>query len=155
MRRSPRNTILVGDAWARLRELPQASVDCVITSPPYYQLRDYGVPGQLGLEPAVEDWVGALGRVFEEVARVLKPTGSLWLDLADSYSRHPRYGAPAKALLLAPERLLLALTSNAQSVDYVVSFAADNAPLTMHTYDDKGGLKTAPYLLEQLDGVMS
>jgi DNA modification methylase len=109
--KAPRNTILVGDAARRLRGLATDSVDCVITSPPYYQLRDYGVPGQLGLEPTVEDWVSALGRVFEEVARVLKPTGSLWLDLADSYSRHPAYGAPAKALLLAPERLLLALAA--------------------------------------------
>lgn len=51
MNQLPRNTILGGDATEWLRQLPRASVDCVITSPPYYQLRDYGMPGQIGLEP--------------------------------------------------------------------------------------------------------
>jgi len=109
MTKLPRNTILTGDATAVLRGLPSASVDCVITSPPYYQLRDYGVAGQLGLEPTVDDWVAGLRRVLAEVGRVLKPGGALWLNVADSFSRHLRYGAPPKGLLLAPERLLLAL----------------------------------------------
>ena len=52
----PRNTILIGDARVQLATLPGASVDCIITSPPYFQLRDYGVTGQLGLEPTVEQW---------------------------------------------------------------------------------------------------
>ena len=108
----PRNSILVGDALERLRGLPSASVDCVISSPPYYQLRDYGVEGQIGLEPTVEAWVEALRAVFAEVARVLKPTGAIWLDLGDSYSRHSRFGAPTKSLLLAPERLALALSAD-------------------------------------------
>jgi site-specific DNA-methyltransferase (adenine-specific) len=110
MKQLPRNTILTGDAATVLQALPSASVDCVITSPPYYQLRDYGVVGQLGLEPAVDDWVAGLVQVLAEVARVLKPAGALWLNVADSFSRHRRYGAPPKGLLLAPERLLLALT---------------------------------------------
>lgn len=108
----PRNTILVGDALKRLRTLPTASVDCVITSPPFYMLRDYGVAGQLGLEPTVTAWVENLRAVCRELARVLKPTGSLWLNLGDSYSRHRRYGASPKSLLLAPERLLLALVAD-------------------------------------------
>src|SRR5438128_8041117 len=108
MRELPRNTILTGDAAAVLAELPEASVDCVVTSPPYYQLRDYGVAGQLGLEPTVEGWVADLRQVCREVARVLVPTGALWLNLGDSFSRHPKYGAPTKGLLLAPERVLLA-----------------------------------------------
>ena len=61
------------------------------------------MPGQFGLEPTVLEWVARLQRALHELARVLKPTGSLWLDLADSYSRHPSYGAPAKSSLLAPE----------------------------------------------------
>lgn len=108
----PRNSILTGDAVERLRELPSASVDCVITSPPYFQLRNYGAQGQIGLEPHVDEWTQSLRRVFAETARVLKPTGALWLNLGDSFSRHPRYGAPPKSLLLAPERLLLALAAD-------------------------------------------
>jgi len=104
-----RNVILIGDAAERLRSLPTGSVDCAATSPPYYGLRDYDVEGQLGLEPCVDDWVNRLRLVLTDVGRVLKPTGSLWLNLGDSFSRHIRYGAPPKSLLLAPERLLLAL----------------------------------------------
>jgi site-specific DNA-methyltransferase (adenine-specific) len=107
----PRNTVLVGDARERLAELPAASVDCVVTSPPYFQLRDYGgEPDQLGLEETVEEYVTELTAVCREIARVLKPAGSLWLNLRDAYSRSRSAGASRKSLLLAPERLLLALT---------------------------------------------
>jgi len=106
---TPRNTILVGDAVAQLRTLAPESVDCVVTSPPYFLLRDYHVGGQLGLEDQVEAWVENLRTVMAEVARVLVPTGSAWLNLGDSYSRHARYGAPKKSLFMAPERLALAL----------------------------------------------
>jgi site-specific DNA-methyltransferase (adenine-specific) len=122
----PRNTIMTGDATTQLCELPAGSVDCVVTSPPYYQLRDYQVAGQLGLEPSVEGWVMSLRGVFEEVARVLKPTGSLWLNLGDSYSRHMRYGAPPKGLLLAPERLLVALAADGWLVRNKVIWAKPN-----------------------------
>jgi site-specific DNA-methyltransferase (adenine-specific) len=105
----PRNTVLLGDAAETLRSLPQHSIDACVTSPPYFALRDYGVEGQIGLEPDVDAWVVDLCTVFDEVARVLKPAGSLWLNLGDSFSRHTRYGAPAKSMLCAPERLLLAL----------------------------------------------
>jgi site-specific DNA-methyltransferase (adenine-specific) len=107
-----RNTILAGDAVERLADLPDASVDCVVTSPPYFQLRDYGVRGQLGLEPTVDIWVTNLRAVCRQLARVLKSTGSVWLNLGDSFSRHPRYGVPPKGLLLAPERLLIALAAD-------------------------------------------
>ncbi|GAA1795235.1 site-specific DNA-methyltransferase [Luedemannella flava] len=108
----PRNTILQGDALEQLAELPPGSIDCVITSPPYYALRDYGRDGQLGLEPTIDGWVANLRRVFAELARVIKPTGAAWLNLGDSYSRHDRYGVPAKGLLLGPERVLLALAAD-------------------------------------------
>ncbi|MGH9089841.1 MAG: DNA-methyltransferase [Acidimicrobiales bacterium] len=106
----PTGRVLVGDVLDRLAELPSGSVDCVITSPPYFQLRDYGVVGQLGLESSVDGWVASLAAVCDELARVMTPAGGLWLNLGDSYSRGPTYGAPAKGLLAAPERLLLALT---------------------------------------------
>jgi site-specific DNA-methyltransferase (adenine-specific) len=107
-----RNLIHVGDALAELRKLPTATVDSCVSSPPYYGLRDYQVRGQIGLEPAVDDWVEQLRVVCREIGRVLKPSGSLFLNVGDSYSRHPRCGAPAKSLLLGPQRLLLALAAD-------------------------------------------
>lgn len=123
---APRNRILTGDALTRLRELPDASVDCVITSPPYFGLRDYGMQDQLGLEPTVGGWVDNLRRVCREVARVLVPTGSFWLNLGDSFSRHARYGTPPKGLLLAPERMVLALAEDGWLVRNKVIWAKSN-----------------------------
>jgi site-specific DNA-methyltransferase (adenine-specific) len=105
----PIGQILVGDARQRIHELPRDSIDCVITSPPYFRLRNYQTGGQIGLEDHVEGWVSELLLVFDGLQRVLKPSGSVWLNLGDSYSRHARHGAPKKSLLLGPERLLLAL----------------------------------------------
>lgn len=126
-RRLPRNRVLIGDATRRLKELPTSSVDCVVTSPPYFNLRDYGRARQIGLEPHVDDWVQALRPVTHELARVLKPTGSLWLNLGDSFSRHNRYGAPPKSLLLAPERLLLALLEDGWIVRNRVAWIKPNS----------------------------
>ena len=114
--RLPRNQVLVGDASDRLLQLPADSVDCVITSPPYYRLRNYGHAAQLGAEPHVDDWVAALRLVMRGVARVLKSTGTAWLNLGDTYSRRASAGAPPKSLLLAPERLALALLDDGWTV---------------------------------------
>ena len=66
--------------------IPDESVDCVVTSPPYYGLRDYGINGQIGLEESPEEYANTMVEVFREVWRVLKPTGTVWLNLGDSYS---------------------------------------------------------------------
>ena len=108
----PRNRLLVGDALHELRQLPDDDVDMVLTSPPYFRLRDYGVDGQLGLEAHVDDWVRELRAISSELARVLTPTGTLWLNLGDAYSTHTREGAARKSLLLAPERLALQLVAD-------------------------------------------
>jgi len=108
----PRNQILVGDAVTCLAELPSASVDCIVTSPPYYGLRDYEVDGQIGHEQSIHGWVASLLIVAAELARVLKPTGTFWLNVDDSYSRHRNDGAPPKGMLLGPERLLIALADH-------------------------------------------
>lgn len=79
-------TILTGDARGRLQELQSDSVHCVVTSPPYYGLRDYGVAGQIGLEASPDDYIDALVEVFREVRRVLRPDGTLWLNIGDSYA---------------------------------------------------------------------
>jgi len=107
----PRREIITGDALTELRKLPSSCVDVVLTSPAYFRLRDYQIDGQLGMEPTVSEWVDHLLAVCDELARVLRPTGSLWLNLGDSYSRHDRFGAPPKSLLLGPERLLPALSA--------------------------------------------
>src|SRR2546421_7822632 len=121
-----RNVVLVGDARRRLKELPTGSVDTVITSPPYFLLRNHRVGGQLGLEPSVQEWVANLSAVFDEVARVLKPAGSLWLNLGDSYARKVEHGAPPKGLVLAPERLLLALAEHGWLVRNKVAWCKPN-----------------------------
>jgi DNA modification methylase len=122
----PVGTIHGGDARTQLGRLPGDSVDTVITSPPYYLLRDYGVRGQIGSEATVDGWVDGLLAVLEEIGRVLKPTGSVWLNLGDTYSRHYRFGAPPKSLLLGPERLMLALTRAGWSVRNKVVWAKPN-----------------------------
>jgi len=128
----PVNQIVCGDCLEIMRGWPSESVDCCVTSPPYYGLRDYGVQGQLGLEPTPEQYIAAMVAVFEEVRRVLKPTGTLWLNIGDSYSatrwsagggqpmnKHrdthrsgahdKNSGLPDKNLLMIPARLALAL----------------------------------------------
>src|SRR5215831_2612939 len=75
-----------GDVLDRLREMPDASVQMVATSPPYYGLRDYGHDGQIGLEPSPDAYVAKLVEVFREVKRVLRDDGTLWLNLGDSYA---------------------------------------------------------------------
>ena len=72
-----------------LRSLPAACVRTCITSPPYFQLRDYGVDGQIGLEPTPEAYVAALVEVFREVRRVLAADGTLWLNIGDTYANDP------------------------------------------------------------------
>lgn len=78
--------ILKGDCRQVLRTFPDESVHCCVTSPPYYGLRDYGVDGQIGLEPTPDAYVEQLVSVFAEVKRVLRDDGSLWLNLGDSYA---------------------------------------------------------------------
>jgi DNA modification methylase len=78
--------ILQGDCREVLAGLPAASVHCCVTSPPYFGLRDYGVDGQIGLEPTPAEFVAELVAVFREVRRVLRDDGTLWLNLGDSYA---------------------------------------------------------------------
>ena len=79
-------TLYHGDAQAVLRTLPDESVHCAVTSPPYYGLRDYGEPGQYGLEASPAAYVQTMASVFAEVRRVLAIDGTLWLNLGDSYA---------------------------------------------------------------------
>lgn len=94
--------ILTGDCRDVLATLPSSSVNCCVTSPPYFGLRDYGVDGQMGLDLTPEDFVAGMVAVFREVRRVLRDDGTLWLNIGDSYG-------PGKNKLLIPARLALAL----------------------------------------------
>ncbi len=80
------DTVVCADALDWLRTLPDESVNCIITSPPYYGLRDYGADGQLGLEDTPAAYVERLVAVFREIRRVLRPDGVCWLNLGDSYA---------------------------------------------------------------------
>lgn len=79
-------TILVGDVLTRIKEIPDQTIQCCVTSPPYWGLRDYGHDGQLGLEATPEQYVENMVAVFREVRRILKDDGVLWLNLGDSYA---------------------------------------------------------------------
>jgi DNA modification methylase len=81
-----------GDALTVLREMESESVDCVVTSPPYWSLRDYQVEGQLGLESTPEEYVTNMVEVFREVRRVLKRHGTVWCNLGDSYNANTGKG---------------------------------------------------------------
>lgn len=107
-----RNQVLCGDALSVLKTLPDASIECVVTSPPYFGVRDYRAAGQFGQEASIDGWVEHLRAVAGEIARVLVPTGAFWLNVADVYSRAPAEGAPAKSLLLGPERLVRGLLAD-------------------------------------------
>jgi site-specific DNA-methyltransferase (cytosine-N4-specific) len=129
----PGVTLFHGDAQYILSLLRSASVDCIVTSPPYYGQRDYGMDGQLGLEDHPREYIAKLVAVFREAQRVLKPTGSLWVNLGDTYwsgkgaptgpdakQRHRRFIRPQdrtgkqpwctpKQLLLIPHRFAIAM----------------------------------------------
>jgi DNA modification methylase len=84
--------ILTGDALEVLKTLPSETVNCIVTSPPYYGLRDYGVDGQIGLEQTPEEYISKLVAVFHEARRVLRNDGTLWVNIGDSYCS-PKTGA--------------------------------------------------------------
>jgi DNA modification methylase len=100
------NQILCGDALQMLQPLPDESIDCVVTSPPYWALRDYGVEGQLGLESSIQEYIENLCDVFDEVKRVLKPSGTCWVNLGDTYYSNHGAGNPGKVKAEVTRQLL-------------------------------------------------
>ena len=90
--------ILQGDCREVLSTMPDESVNCIVTSPPYWGLRDYGHAGQLGLESTPQEYVEKLVAVFEEVRRVLRADGTLWLNLGDSYNAYNGGAGPSSSL---------------------------------------------------------
>ena len=101
--------VLEGDVNEVLPRIPDASVQCVVTSPPYWGLRDYGIEGQIGLEPTLAAYLHRLTSTFAEVRRVLKPEGVLWLNIGDGYTsgnrgwRAPDKKNPNRAMSVRPD----------------------------------------------------
>ena len=85
---------MTGDSLRRLKEIPDESVQCCITSPPYFGLRNYGHDGQIGKESNISDYVDSLSGIFKEVIRILKQDGTLWLNLGDTYLDRGLIGVP-------------------------------------------------------------
>lgn len=79
------NKIHLGNSLELLKKVPDNSIDCVVTSPPYYNVRDYGVDGQIGREQTLEDYISKIVSIMKECKRVIKPTGTIFLNLGDSY----------------------------------------------------------------------
>lgn len=81
-----KNTIICEDVLSGISKLPDNSINCVITSPPYWQLRDYGYPSQWGLEPTFDEYLDNLWKLMDEIWRVLKNNGTVWVNLGDTYN---------------------------------------------------------------------
>lgn len=111
--------ILEGDCREQLRNLPERSVHCCVTSPPYFGLRDYGVDGQMGLEESPDQFSFSMAAVFREVRRALTDDGTLWLNLGDSYGK-------AKQLLGIPWRVAFALQDDGWYLRDAITWAKPN-----------------------------
>jgi len=128
------NTIIQGDCLEVLKTIPDESIDCIITSPPYYGLRDYGQDAQIGLEKTLDEYLNKLLKITAECKRVLKKTGTLWWNHGDSYVSRGKLGGdidmdvgmdinrgcgrienyPEKSLLMTPYRLALRMIDEQQ-----------------------------------------
>ena len=97
-------TILIGDVREQLRTLADNSVHCIVTSPPYWGLRDYGVEGQIGLEASPAEFIAAMVDVFEELRRVLRPDGTCWMNMGDSYAGNRSSNTDSQRQLTASRR---------------------------------------------------
>lgn len=112
-------TIIHGDCLEKLQYMESGSVHCVVTSPPYWGLRDYGVEGQLGLESSFHDYIEKLCCIFDEVKRVLRDDGTCWVNIGDTYSAktaqrdntqgNPAYDRPCRTLIKRPKRDVVSL----------------------------------------------
>lgn len=143
--------IYQGDCRKVLQDLPARSVNCVVTSPPYFWQRDYGVDGQSGMEPTIDEFVGGLREVFDGLRRVLAVDGTAWLNLGDTYysakgrphgrdAKHrsrrlprlravdgPGLGLPRKSLIGIPWRVALALQQDGWTLRSAVAWVRSSA----------------------------
>jgi DNA modification methylase len=131
----------------------------VLTSPPYFRLRNYQHVNQIGLEGHVDDWVDRLAAVLTELRRILVPSGTLWLNLGDTYAAHPSQGASRKSLLLAPERLALRMQRDGWIIRNRIAWAKPNPmPISVTdrlaaTYEFVYVLAKEPHYFFDLDAI--
>lgn len=126
--RDQRVTLYLGDAATTLALLPTGSVDCIVTSPPYWRTRDYeGVPNQLGQETTAEAYVEALRAAFNAARRVLADSGTLWLNLGDRYAPHGGARPGEKNLLGLPWHVALALQEDGWLLRNEITWHKPNA----------------------------
>ncbi|MBT2429417.1 site-specific DNA-methyltransferase [Streptomyces sp. ISL-112] len=163
-------TLLHGDALDQLRTLPDTSVNCIVTSPPYYALRDYGTPGQYGLEATPAAYVETMRALFAEARRVLADDGTLWLNLGDSYYSgkgapvgpdrsqrarrgfarpvdQPGLGYPRKSLLMIPARVAIALQDDGWTLRSEIIWHRPTAQPEPTAHDRPGRTTERIYLL--------
>ena len=140
--------IINGDCLSELKKIESEAVDCIITSPPYWNLRDYGIEGQLGREQTPQEYINKLVEIFTECKRALKNTGSLWVNISDSYggsgskgnyrkqkqlhgnlgqAESLSQGFKQKSMLAIPQRLSIALIDNGWLLRNTVIWHKPNA----------------------------
>ncbi len=123
------SVLFEGDALQVLQRLPSESVQCVVTSPPYWGLRDYNTPDQIGLEPTLPQFINRLLAVFSEVRRVLRPDGVFWLNIGDGYTSGNRgWRAPdkknrARAMSVRPDTPVGLKPKDLMGVPWRLAFA--------------------------------
>ena len=107
-----KNTILQGDVLEQLKLIPDNSIDMCITSPPYWNLRDYGKEGQIGQENTFQEYIEKLINIYNEVYRVSKETATCWVNLGDTYSNKNNSGVKKQSLIGIPDRFKIAMIDN-------------------------------------------
>ena len=128
------NKILVGDCKEILSKVASNTIDTCVTSPPYYKQRDYEVEGQLGQEESLDEYIQRMVQIFREVRRVLKPEGSLWLNLGDTYMNKQLLGVPWRvAFALQQDGWILRADIIWEKKNCIPSSVKDR-PSTIHEY---------------------
>ena len=126
------SSIFEGDAKAALQRIPNNTVQCIVTSPPYWGLRDYDIPEQIGLEDKLPQFINRLVEIFSEAKRVLKDDGVLWLNLGDGYTsgnrgwRAPDKKNPARAMSRRPDTPDGLKPKDLQGIPWRLAFALQN-----------------------------
>lgn len=128
------DSIIEGDANDRLAQFPDDSIDCIVTSPPYYQQRDYSTAIQIGNEPTAEQYIMRLNEVFTQALRILKPTGTLWLNLGDKYDKGELLGLPWRVAFALKGAGWLLRSDIIWHKPNAVPSSVKNRPTTDHEY---------------------
>lgn len=128
------NSIRHGDAFEVLKEIPDTSIDCIVTSPPYYAQRDYSTPVQIGNEESPDQYIENLCKVFEQCFRLLKEEGTFWLNLGDKYQDGELLGMPWRVALALREAGWILRSDIIWYKPNAMPSSVKNRPTTDHEY---------------------